>query len=125
MAWARSHPVGVAQATALLFQCEECEHTRAGDAASRQVMAVQARRLTSIGNRVEVKREPRGLGEQHRTHCSDPAREQGLLLLTAGTIRIVGGEGLFGENIESREETESFIEVEVADVASSLLVKQF
>jgi hypothetical protein len=47
------------------------------------------------------------------------------LLLAAGTIRVIGGEQLLGKNVEAGEKTNGLVEVEIADVASSFLIKQF
>ena len=117
--------VGVAQAAAVLFQGEEGQHARPGLAAERQVMAVERRGVAAEGDRVEVEREPLGLGEQHRGQGLDPALQQAALLVADGPVGVVGGERLLGEDVEAGEEAEGLVAVEVVDMAASLLVEQF
>src|SRR4051794_18849839 len=73
---------------------------------------------------MEVEREGVGLGEQRGTQSRHPAAEQPELVLAGGPIRVIGDEGLLGEDVQPGEEAEGLIEVEVVDVAASLLVEE-
>src|SRR5262249_26084297 len=60
----------------------------------------------------------------HGGQGSDPSLQEGLLLIAAGAVRVVGGERLLGEDVEAGEEAEGLVEVEVTDVTAPLLVEQ-
>ena len=63
-------------------------------------------------------------GEQRGPQGRDPAAEQPELVLAGGPIRVVGDEGLLGEDVQPGEQAEGLIEVEVVDVAAPLLVEE-
>ena len=73
---------------------------------------------------MEVQREGVGCGEQGRAQGRDPATEQAELVLTGGAVGVIGGEGLLGEDVQPGEEAQGLVEVEVVDVAASLLVEE-
>lgn len=116
--------VGIAQATALLLQGEEGLDARAGRAAQRQIVPIQPGRVAPVGDRMEVQREGVGRGEQRGPQGGDPAAEQPELVLAGGPIRVSGDEGLLGEDVQSGEEAQGLVEVEVVDVAAPLLVEE-
>jgi hypothetical protein len=80
--------------------------------------------LAAMRDRVEVQTERVGLGIESRQQLGDPSGEQALLILTRGAVRIVGGEGRFGQDVEAGKESQRLVEIEVADVASPFLVDQ-
>lgn len=42
-----------------------------------------------------------------------------------GAIRVIGGEGLLGQDVETGKESERLVEVEVIDVAAAFFVEEF
>ena len=116
--------VGVAQAAAVLLQGEEGQDARPGLAPQREVMAVERRGVAAEGDRMEVEREPLGLGEQHRGQGLDPALQQAPLLVATGAVGVVGGERLLGQDVEAGEQAEGLVAVEVVDMTASFLVEQ-
>jgi hypothetical protein len=73
---------------------------------------------------MEVEREGVGPGEQRGAQGRYPAAEQPQLVRAGGPIRVVGGEGLLGEDVQAGEEAQGLVEVEVVDVAAPLLVEE-
>jgi hypothetical protein len=73
---------------------------------------------------MEVQREDLPLGEQQGCQGGDPAGEELLLVAPLGAVGVVSGESGLGQDIEAREQAESLIEVEIADVTTPLLVEQ-
>jgi hypothetical protein len=73
---------------------------------------------------MEVQREGVGLGEQRGAQGRDPAAEQAQLVLAGRAVRVSGGEGLLREDVQAGEEAQGLVEVEVVDVAASLLVEE-
>ncbi len=116
--------VGVTQAAALLFEREERQDTRPSLALKREVMAVERRGVAPEGDRMEVEREPLGLGEEDRSQGLDPPLQQAALLVADGPVRVGGGERLLGGDVEAGEEAEGLVAVEVIDMTPSLLVEQ-
>ena len=84
--------VGVTQAAAVLFEREERQHTRPGFALEREVMAIESCGVATEWDRVEVEREPIGLGKDHGGEGLDPSLQQAPLLVADGPIRVGGGE---------------------------------
>ncbi len=68
--------VGVAQATAVLFEGEEGLDTRAGHATAWEVVPVEPSGITSVGDGMEIKRKGVCLGKQHAAEGANPARQQ-------------------------------------------------
>ncbi len=101
--------VGVTQAAAVLFQCEERQDARPGFALERKVMAVERRGVAAEWDRMEVEREPIGLGKEHRGEGLDPPLQQAPLLVADGPVRVGGGERLLGEDVESGEQAKNFV----------------
>src|SRR5664279_2270940 len=116
--------IGVTQAAALLFEREERQHARPGFALEREVMAVESGGVAAEWDRVEVEREPIGLGKDHGGEGLDPPLQQTPLLVADGPIRVGGGERLLGENVESGEQAKNLISVEIVDMTTSLFVEQ-
>jgi hypothetical protein len=54
-----------------------------------------------------------------------PSPEQGTLVFARCAIRVVGGKRLFRENVQASERAEGFIEIEVINVTTPFLVKEF
>lgn len=73
---------------------------------------------------MKVQREDLAVGKQQWCQGGDPAGEELLLVRPLGAVGIVGGEGGFGQDVGAREETESLVEVKVADVTVPFLVEQ-
>lgn len=73
---------------------------------------------------MEVQREGVGRGEQRGPQGRHPAAEQAELVLAGGPIRVVGGEGLLGEDVQPGEEAQGLVEVEVIDMAAAFLVEE-
>jgi hypothetical protein len=78
--------VGITQAAAVLFECEEGQHARPGFALERKVMAVQRRGVAAKWDRVEIEREPIGFGKDHRSEGLDPPLQQATLLVADGPV---------------------------------------
>ena len=51
--------------------------------------------------------------------------EQGALVVARGPIGVVGGERLLGEDVQTGEQAQGFVEIEVVDVAAPFLVEEF
>src|SRR3954447_10167035 len=117
--------VGITQASAVLFECEEGQDARPGLALKWEVMAVERRGGAPEGGRMGVEGEPPGLGEEDRGQGLDPALQQAPLLVTAGAIGVVGRERFLGQDVEAGEEAESLVAVKIVDVTAPLLVEQF
>ncbi len=88
-------------------------------------MIVQAAGIAAIGDGMEVEIEGLRFREQERRQLGDPGGEELFLVAALGAIGVIAGEGFLGENVETGEDSQSFIEVEVVDVAMALLVKEF
>ena len=73
---------------------------------------------------MEVQGEGVGRGEQRGAQGRHPAAEQPELVGAGGPIRVVGGEGLLGEDVQAGEEAQGLVEVEVVDVTAPLLVEE-
>ena len=87
-------------------------------------MAVERRGVAAEGDRMEVEREPLGLGEDHRGQGLDPPLQQAPLLVANGPVGVGGGERLLGGDVEAGEQAEGLVAVEVVDMTASLLVEQ-
>src|SRR5262249_14475712 len=121
---AREVGVSVAQNAAFRLVGEEGEDARASLAPQRQVVVLQGFRLASVGDGVEVQAKGLGLREQQRCQPSDPAGQKPLLLRALGAVGVVGGIALLGQDVEAGEQPQGLIEIEVTDVATTLLVEQ-
>ncbi len=87
-------------------------------------MLIEAGRVAPVGDGMEVQREGVGGREQRGAEGRHPAPEEPELVLAGGPIRVVGGEGLLGKDVQPGEEAQGFIEVEVIDVAPPFLVEE-
>jgi hypothetical protein len=85
---------------------------------------IQAGVVASIGDGVEVEREGFGLGEEETGQGTDPASEEGPLVVPAGAVGVGGRIGLFRQDVEAGEQAQGLVEVEVIDIAAPLLVEE-
>jgi hypothetical protein len=104
---------------------EESEDAGTGLAASRQIMIVEFGQFAAIGDGVKIEIDEFGIGEQERGDTADPVCQESFLMGTETAIGVIGGEGLFGKDIEAGEEAEGGVEVEIVDMAASFLVEKF
>jgi hypothetical protein len=88
-------------------------------------MVLQDLRVAPIRDGVEVQTEGLGFREEQRRQSGDPPGQQPLLLRAFGAVRVVGGVALLRKDVQTGEQTESLVEVEVADMAAALFVQQF
>ena len=117
--------VGIAQAAAFLLQREKGLDAGAGLAAARDIVAIESRGIASVRDRVKIHGEGVSRWKQDLSQGGHPPLKQSALVLASGPIRVIGDEGLLGEDVQPGEEAEGLIEVEVVDVAAPLLVEQF
>jgi hypothetical protein len=114
--------VGIAQDPAPWLVGEEAQDTGSGLALHGEVMIVEDFGVAPMGDGMEVEAELLGVGEQDGGQSGDPPREQGLLAGARGAVGVVGGEALLGQDVQPGEEAERLVEVEIADMAASLLI---
>ena len=55
---------------------------------------------------MEIQREGVGPGHQHRRQSLHPTRQEPPLLVGRRTIRVIGGEALLGEDVQTGEESQ-------------------
>ncbi len=88
-------------------------------------MIVQLGVVAAIGDGVEIEIEDLRFGKQQRSESADPTAQQLFLVAALGAVGIIRNERFLRQDVESGEESESFIEIEVVDVAASFLVEEF
>jgi hypothetical protein len=81
-------------------------------------------RFAPEGDGMEIKAEFLGVGKQQRSQAGDPPRQQSLLAGACGSVGVVGGVALLGQDIQAGEQSEGLVEVEIGDVAASFFVEQ-
>jgi len=81
--------------------------------------------VAAIRDGVEIKVEDFGLGKQLRRELANPAAQELFLVVALGAIGIIRSEGFLRQDIETGEESEGFVEIEVVDVAAAFLVEEF
>jgi hypothetical protein len=116
--------VGVAHDPAGLLLGEEAQDAGTGLAAAGQVVVLQCCGIAPERGGVEVQGEGPSLGEQEWGQGRDPAGEEALLLIPLGAIGVLGGISRLGQDVETGEEAQALIAVEVADMAPPLRVQE-
>jgi hypothetical protein len=116
--------VGVAQATAVLFEGKEGLDAGIGDASAWEVVPVEPSRIAPVRNGMEVKRKRVGFGKQQGAEGANPSRQQSSLVVASGPVGVVGSVRLLGEDIQAGKKAQCLVKVKVVDVAAPLLVKQ-
>lgn len=116
--------IGIAYDPALLLLGEEAEDAGTGLATAGQVVILQGGGIASEWDGVEVQGEGPAFGEQARGQGRDPTGEEALLMIPLSAIGVLGGISGLGQDVQTGEEAQALITVEVADMAPPLLVQE-
>ena len=116
--------VGIAQTAAFLLQSEEGLDAGAGRTAGRDVVAIEPGRITPVRDGMEVHREGVGRGKQYLSQSGYPPFEQCPLVFARGPIGIVDCVRLLGEDVQTGEQAQGFVEIEVVDMSASFFVEE-
>ena len=122
---ARQVGVGITEHPALVLLGEERLDAGVGLAQAGDVVVLQYGLVSAVGDGMEIQSECVGPGHQHRRQSLHPARQEPPLLVGLLAIGVIGGEALLGQDVQSGEESQRLLEIEVIDVAASLLVQEF